>query len=341
MNRIDVTLDTANLAGWLTQRGSDAGHMAATDALPSPTTLSIPARLKRTGLEMRFVADGADDREADISLTRIMVRAHAIRDRLLRDDSLSIDEVAREEDVSPSYVTRLTRSTFLAPDIITGILTGCYPPELTAHRLMPTHACRWHGMSSALCSASLDYCSTGSAQGAPSWALFYCEPTDRLRAHQTRSETAVPRNGAIETFGRGAPEVVRPTVSVEWDPTIRAAKPRKQPAEFRTQKREQCQRLRSWRRGGDSNPRYGCPYAAFRVRCFQPLSHLSWRLIWAAGRYHARSGATSAPLTRPASGSPRRARRCGPRCRRACARPCGPQARSRRGPGSPGARRRR
>src|SRR5258708_36995353 len=31
----------------------------------------------------------------------------------------------------------------------------------------------------------------------------------------------------------------------------------------------------SWRRGRDSNPRYGYPYAAFRVRCFQPLSHLS------------------------------------------------------------------
>src|SRR5215471_1518901 len=30
-----------------------------------------------------------------------------------------------------------------------------------------------------------------------------------------------------------------------------------------------------WRKGGDSNPRYSCPYAAFRVRCFQPLSHLS------------------------------------------------------------------
>ena len=29
------------------------------------------------------------------------------------------------------------------------------------------------------------------------------------------------------------------------------------------------------RRGWDSNPRYGCPYAAFRVRCFRPLSHLS------------------------------------------------------------------
>jgi hypothetical protein len=33
----------------------------------------------------------------------------------------------------------------------------------------------------------------------------------------------------------------------------------------------------NWRRGWDSNPRYGYPYAAFRVRCFQPLSHLSAR----------------------------------------------------------------
>ena len=32
---------------------------------------------------------------------------------------------------------------------------------------------------------------------------------------------------------------------------------------------------KKWRRGGDSNPRYGCPYAAFRVRCIQPLCHLS------------------------------------------------------------------
>jgi hypothetical protein len=33
--------------------------------------------------------------------------------------------------------------------------------------------------------------------------------------------------------------------------------------------------LAHWRRGRDSNPRYPCEYAAFRVRCFQPLSHLS------------------------------------------------------------------
>ena len=32
-----------------------------------------------------------------------------------------------------------------------------------------------------------------------------------------------------------------------------------------------------WRRGRDSNPRYPCRYAAFRVRCIQPLCHLSDR----------------------------------------------------------------
>ena len=123
------------LLGWLAG-GSEAGPKVATDSRSSLTTLSIAARLKRTGLEMRFVVDGANDREVDINLMRIMVRAHAIRDRLLQDNSLSIDEVAREEDVSPSYVTRLMRLTLLAPDIVTGILTGRHRPELTARKLM-------------------------------------------------------------------------------------------------------------------------------------------------------------------------------------------------------------
>jgi hypothetical protein len=34
-------------------------------------------------------------------------------------------------------------------------------------------------------------------------------------------------------------------------------------------------RRKFWRRGWDSNPRYGFPYARFRGEYFQPLSHLS------------------------------------------------------------------
>ena len=36
-----------------------------------------------------------------------------------------------------------------------------------------------------------------------------------------------------------------------------------------------CASRDDWRRGGDSNPRCPCRHAAFRVRCIQPLCHLS------------------------------------------------------------------
>lgn len=36
---------------------------------------------------------------------------------------------------------------------------------------------------------------------------------------------------------------------------------------------------RNWRRGRDSNPRYGYPYSAFRVRRDRPLCHLSARPV--------------------------------------------------------------
>jgi DNA invertase Pin-like site-specific DNA recombinase len=136
VGRIEISLDTANLLRWLLGRDADPGQRFP-QAQAHVTTLSVPARLKRTGLEMRFVIDGdASQREADAGLTRILIRAHAVRGRLLRDATLSVDEVAREENVSPSYVTRLLRLTFLAPDIVSGILTGRHPPELTARKLM-------------------------------------------------------------------------------------------------------------------------------------------------------------------------------------------------------------
>ena len=41
-----------------------------------------------------------------------------------------------EEGISSSYVTRLLRLAFLAPDIVTAIVNGRHPPQLTANRLM-------------------------------------------------------------------------------------------------------------------------------------------------------------------------------------------------------------
>ena len=101
------------------------------------TTLSIPACLKRTGKEMRIVvSDGSDPATPDTGLVRLLVRANAIRDQLLADRSLTFEDIAKMEGIVPSYATRLFRLTVLAPDIVSAILSGRHPPELTARRLM-------------------------------------------------------------------------------------------------------------------------------------------------------------------------------------------------------------
>ncbi len=135
-DRIDVLLDTSRLIRWLME-GSVDKPTPPIMATEHSVTLTIPARLKRAGLEMRLVINGeANDGDADPSLTRIIVRAHAIRDLLIQDGNLSVEEVARQEDLVPSYVTRLLRLTFLAPDITSRILAGRHPVELTARKLM-------------------------------------------------------------------------------------------------------------------------------------------------------------------------------------------------------------
>jgi site-specific DNA recombinase len=101
------------------------------------TTLCIPARLRRTGKEMRIVvSDGSEPATPDTGLVRLLIRANAIRDQLLADRSRTFEDIAKAEGVVPSYTTRLFRLTILAPDIVSAILSGKHPPELTARRLM-------------------------------------------------------------------------------------------------------------------------------------------------------------------------------------------------------------
>jgi hypothetical protein len=103
----------------------------------APKVLTIPAQLKRAGIEMKLVVDdGSESANVDPVLLRLLLRAHTIRARVLEESSLTLKEVAGEEGISSSYVTRVLRLAFLAPDIVTAILNGKHPPQLTANRLM-------------------------------------------------------------------------------------------------------------------------------------------------------------------------------------------------------------
>jgi hypothetical protein len=137
-DRIDIMLDQDRVCRCLdeTAKQTEPSEKTPFEANRQVTTLSIPARLKRTGKEMRIIVDdGSEPATPDTGLVRLLVRANAIRDQLLADRSLTFEDIAKSEGVVPSYVTRLFRLTLLAPDIVSSILSGRHPPELTARRL--------------------------------------------------------------------------------------------------------------------------------------------------------------------------------------------------------------
>jgi site-specific DNA recombinase len=138
-DRIDIMLDQDRVCRCLdeTAKQNEPIDNAQPEANRLVSTVSIPARLKRTGKEMRIVvSDGSEPATPDSGLVRLLVRANAIRDQLLADRSLTFEDIAKAEGVVPSYATRLFRLTILAPDIVSAILSGRHPPELTARRLM-------------------------------------------------------------------------------------------------------------------------------------------------------------------------------------------------------------
>ena len=156
-DRIDVTLDQMGAALWLNAKAhkSQPAHSGGCDRERHLTVLVIRARLKRTGIEMRMVVDdGSEPANVDPVLVRLLVRAHAIRARLLQDPSLTLREIAAGEGVGGSYVSRLVRLAFLAPDIVTAILKGRHPPQLTANRLLDDTRLPldWRAQRELLCS---------------------------------------------------------------------------------------------------------------------------------------------------------------------------------------------
>ena len=101
--------------------------------------LTVPARLKRVGMEMRLlfeVPHRGPTPKPDRSLLRLLGQAHRFREMLLRGDGSTMAELAEEAGVTPSWFSRIVRLGFLSPRIITAIVDGTQPLELSADRLL-------------------------------------------------------------------------------------------------------------------------------------------------------------------------------------------------------------
>ena len=133
-DHVEITLDRSGVFSLL---GPEHGTGPADETIQNNlTVLTVEARLSRTGIGKRMVlTDGAEPDSPDPSLIRLVSRAYRVRQRLHDNTQLTLREIAAEEGIGDSYVTRLLRLSWLAPDIIASILKGRQPPELTARRL--------------------------------------------------------------------------------------------------------------------------------------------------------------------------------------------------------------
>ena len=101
--------------------------------------LSVPARLRRSGREIRMVINGTDPFDAakpDARLIKLLLRARRFNATLAQSEGVPFAALAEREGVSRSYFTRLVRLSYLAPDITEAILDGRQPPDLTAEKLL-------------------------------------------------------------------------------------------------------------------------------------------------------------------------------------------------------------
>ena len=110
--------------------------------------LSVPARLRRTGLETKLLIQGASGlahRQADRSLLRLIAQARRFNELVSTGAGLTITELAIQVGVSRSYFSRIFRLSFLAPEITKAIIQGHQPSELSAIKLMGAgrFACIW------------------------------------------------------------------------------------------------------------------------------------------------------------------------------------------------------
>ena len=130
--KVEITLSISRLVEVL--RGAPVDLPQATECENS-VVLSVPARLKRAGMGMRMIVEGKQEAKPDPGLIKLIIKAHEYQEKLVKGRVSSLSEIAEKEGVSGSYITRVIRLSFLAPDIIKAILLGNHPPTLTAASL--------------------------------------------------------------------------------------------------------------------------------------------------------------------------------------------------------------
>jgi len=100
--------------------------MNHTTSITETVTLHVPFRLVKRGgrRELHLPEGAAQPQRTDNTLVKALARAFRWKRMLASGEFPTIADLARREGIAPSYLTRILRLTFLAPDLVETILRG-------------------------------------------------------------------------------------------------------------------------------------------------------------------------------------------------------------------------
>ncbi|MCH7644862.1 MAG: recombinase family protein, partial [Myxococcales bacterium] len=106
---------------------------------PTRIRHTVPTTIRRRGVETRLVIGGFQGEprtySSDPALIKAIARSRQWFDDLVSGRVLSLVEIAKAEGITDRYVGRVLPLAFLAPDIISSVVTGTQPVQLTAEML--------------------------------------------------------------------------------------------------------------------------------------------------------------------------------------------------------------
>ncbi len=133
--------------------GADALHAMCGLAAPQQSArsalhfrLQIATKLRQRGGQRKLiVTNQAGTADLDAALIKALAQARHWFDELVMDQSLSLKALAARERKAASYIGRVLRLAFYAPDIVEAIAAGRQMPDMTAKRLIlrENHSLLW------------------------------------------------------------------------------------------------------------------------------------------------------------------------------------------------------
>lgn len=116
-SRITITCRTGGVAVLL--------RLPARSDAPARFAVCAEVRITRSGHSMRLVqSDGRHELASpNTALVRLVAQGHRYW-REIRAGTINVDQIARREGLTPSYVSRIVRLAFLSPTVVEAILAG-------------------------------------------------------------------------------------------------------------------------------------------------------------------------------------------------------------------------